>query len=90
MTARAMAAMMRPVWAASWRPWFRPPSTGSTGLAAASWSSAATSRRFLHPKIGMGGQAQATQLSCPAPPPWPGHSVSLLTPIPSPGLKHPP
>lgn len=46
MMARAMAAMTRPVWAASWRPWFRLPSIGSTGLAAASWSSAATSRRL--------------------------------------------
>lgn len=40
---------MRPAWAVSWRPWCRPPSTASTGLAAASWSSAATSRRSPPP-----------------------------------------
>ncbi|EDL93030.1 a disintegrin-like and metallopeptidase (reprolysin type) with thrombospondin type 1 motif, 14 (predicted) [Rattus norvegicus] len=46
MMAKAMAVMTRPVWAASWRPWFRLPSTAFIGLAAASWNSAVTSRRL--------------------------------------------
>ena len=49
MTVRRTAVRMRPAWAVSWRPWCRPPSTASTGLAAASWSSAATSRRSPPP-----------------------------------------
>lgn len=48
--AKAMAVTMRPAWAASWHPWCRLPSTGSIGPAAASWSSAATSRRFPPPQ----------------------------------------
>ena len=51
MTVRGTAVRMRPAWAASWHPWCRLPSTASTGPAAASWSSAATSRR-PHPSLG--------------------------------------
>lgn len=72
MTARAMAAMTRPVWAASWHPWFRLPSTGSTGLAAASWSSAATSRRLPPPqdRNGWASPGYTAVLSCPTSLAW--------------------
>jgi hypothetical protein len=48
MTGRGMAVQMRLTWAVSWHPWCRLPSTVSTGPAAASWSSAATSRKSPH------------------------------------------
>lgn len=64
MMVRGMAAQMRPAWAASWRPWCRLPSTASTGPVAASWSSAATSRRSP-PPLGPGWGSTRPAASSP-------------------------
>lgn len=44
-TGRATAALTRPAWGASWRRWCRPPSTATTGPAAAARSSGDTSSK---------------------------------------------
>lgn len=62
---RGTAVPTRPAWAASWRPWCRLPSTASTGPAAASWSSAATSRRSPPPRG----------------PGWGAYGPSLISPV---------
>lgn len=74
---RGTAAQMRPAWAASWRPWCRLPSIASTGPTAASWNSAATSRRSPPPS-GPGWGASGLPLHLPqviSPP----NTILLLT-----------